>query len=44
MVLPLPKGNFHWEAEVIHNGWFEVLCQEGINTLQAVQIDLQMIL
>ena len=28
MLLALPKGDFHWEAEDIHTRWFEVLCQE----------------
>jgi len=28
MLLDLPKGDIHWEAEDIHNQWFEVLCQE----------------
>jgi len=30
MLLALPKGDFHREAEDIHNGWFEVLCQERV--------------
>jgi hypothetical protein len=30
MLLALPKGEFHWEAEDIDNGWFEVLCQAQV--------------
>jgi len=30
MLLALPKGDFHREAEDIHNRWFEVLCQERV--------------
>jgi len=30
MLLALPMGDFHWEAEDIHKGWFEVLCQERV--------------
>jgi hypothetical protein len=29
MLLALQKGDFHREAEDIHNRSFEVLCQEG---------------
>jgi hypothetical protein len=28
MLLALPKGDFHWEAEDKHNRWFEALCEE----------------
>jgi len=30
MLGALPKGNFHREAEDIHNRWFEVLFQEQV--------------
>jgi len=30
MHLALPKGDFHLEAEDIHNRLFEVLCQEWV--------------
>jgi len=30
MLVALPKGDFHREAEDIHNQWFEVLCQEQV--------------
>jgi len=30
ILLALPKGDFQREAEAIHNGWFEVLCQERV--------------
>jgi hypothetical protein len=30
MLVALPKGDFHREAEDLHNGWFEVLCQERV--------------
>jgi hypothetical protein len=30
MLLALPKGDFHLEAEDIHNRWFKVLCQEQV--------------
>jgi hypothetical protein len=33
MLVALPKGDFHWEAEAIHNRWFEVLCQEPVQYL-----------
>jgi len=28
MLLALPNGIFHQEAEDIHNQWFEVYCQK----------------
>jgi len=30
MRLALPKADFQWEAEDIHNQWFEELCQERV--------------
>jgi hypothetical protein len=30
MLLALPKGDFHRQAEDIQNRWFEVLCQERL--------------
>jgi len=30
MIIALPKGDFHPEAEDIHNRCFEVLCQERV--------------
>jgi hypothetical protein len=30
MLLALPKEDFHREAEDIHNQWFKVLCEEGV--------------
>jgi hypothetical protein len=30
MLLALPKGDFHQQAEDIHNRWLEVLCQERV--------------
>jgi len=30
MLLALPKGHFHREAEDIHNPWFEELCQDQV--------------
>jgi hypothetical protein len=30
MLVALPKGDFHWEAEDIHNRWFKVLCHERV--------------
>jgi hypothetical protein len=30
MLLALPKGDFHQEAENIRNQWFELLCQERV--------------
>jgi hypothetical protein len=30
MLVALPKGDFHQEAEDIDNQWFEVLCQERV--------------
>ena len=30
MLVALPKGDFHREAEDIHNRWFEVLCQDRV--------------
>jgi hypothetical protein len=30
MVLALPKVDFHWEAENIHNRWLEGLSQEQV--------------
>jgi len=30
MLLALPKVDFHWETENIHNEWFGVLCQEQV--------------
>jgi hypothetical protein len=30
MRVALPKGDFHCEAEDIHNRWFEVLYQERV--------------
>jgi hypothetical protein len=33
MLVALPKGDFHREAEAIHNRWFEVLCQEPVQYL-----------
>jgi hypothetical protein len=30
MLVALPKGDFHREAEDIHNRWLEVLCQEQV--------------
>jgi hypothetical protein len=30
MHLALPRGDFHREAEDIHNQWFDVLCQEQV--------------
>jgi len=31
MLVALPRGDFHREAEDIHNRWFEVLCQEQVH-------------
>jgi len=31
MLFALPKGNFHQEAEDIHNQLFEVLCHECVH-------------
>jgi len=30
MLLALQKGDYHWQAADIHNGWFEVLCQDRV--------------
>jgi len=30
MLLALPKGDFRREADDIHNQWFGVLCQHGV--------------
>jgi len=30
MLLALPKGDSHREAEDIHSWWFEVMCQEPV--------------
>jgi hypothetical protein len=30
MLSALPKGDFHPEAEDIHNRWFKLLCQERV--------------
>jgi len=30
MLLAQPKGDFHREADNIHNEWFEVMCQERV--------------
>jgi hypothetical protein len=30
MLVALPKGDFHREAEDIQNRWFKVLCQERV--------------
>jgi len=30
MLSALPKGDFHCEAEDIHNRWFDVWCQERV--------------
>jgi hypothetical protein len=30
MLVALPNGDFHWEAEDINNQWFEVLCLERV--------------
>jgi len=31
MILALPKGDSHREAEDIHNQWFEVLCPKWVH-------------
>jgi hypothetical protein len=30
VLVALPKGDLHWEAEDIHNEWLEVLCHERV--------------
>jgi len=30
MLLALPKRDLRQEADDIHNGWFDVLCQERV--------------
>jgi hypothetical protein len=30
MLLAQPMGDLHRDAEVIHNGWYDVLCKEQV--------------